>query len=252
MIKYADRGLVNNGSVSPLFETLYCVVYLSLFSVFLIFATYNSLLSKDSNKKSNYHLMCIKQPASSDFRSTKSLTLVLSLTVPFFIILISMFCSIIYFLPTIKRKSRIIGNYRRNVLSLKETFLYTTIILVLFFLYSIVLRFHTVFEFSVDGIRLFAFTHSLVIHQLLEGIIWPIYILWNMHDKMPELFSEKQITVQKFYNLCQHKIEPRRMEEDIEGTNYKWNTQRKVPSDFTYQQNKTKIISLAKLPPVVS
>ncbi len=210
--------------------------------------------SQDPNKKSNYNLMCIKKSFDSDSESTKSINLLIAFSVPFFIILISMFCSIIYFLRTQglnKRIPHIIGNYRRNVLSLKETFLYTIIILVLFFLYSIVLRFHTVFEFSVDGIRLFAFTHSLVIHQLLEGVIWPIYILWNMHDKMPELFSEKQITVQKFYNLCQQKIEPRRMEEDIEGTNYKWNTQRKIPSDFTYKQNKTKIISLAKLPPAV-
>lgn len=246
MIKYAERGLVNNGSVSPLFEILYYVVYVSLFSVFLIFATYNSLLSKDSKKKSNYHLVCIKQPASSDFKSTKSLTLVLSLTVPFFIILISMFCSIIYFLPSNKRNSRIIGNYRRNVLSLKETFLYTIIMFVLWFLYSIVLRFHTVFGFSVDEIRWVAFTHSLVVHQLLEGIIWPIYILWNMHKQMPELFSEKIITEQKFYNLCQHKMEPRRAEEKIEG-----NIQRRVQSDFTFQQNKNIKKSISKLPPIV-
>lgn len=239
MIKYAGRGLVNNGSVSPLFETLYWVVYVSLLSVFLVFSTYNSLIRKDSNKKSNYHLMCIKKPANSDFISTKSLTLVLALAVTFFSILISMFCSIIYFLRS-KQKPNIIGNYRRNVLSLNETFLYTLIILVLFFLYSIVLRFHTVFGFSVDGIRLFAFTHSLVIHQLLEGIIWPIYILWNMRDKMPELFLDKKVTVNKFYNLCQHKIEPRRVEEKTD-----------VQSDFTFQQNKTKNHSISELPPIV-
>ena len=251
MIKYAERGLINNGLVSPLFETLYWLVYVSLFSVFLIFATYNSLLSKDPNDKSNYHLVCIKQPASSDFKSTKSLTLILSLTVPFFIILIAMFCSISYFLPLKKRSSRIIGNYRRNVLSLKETFIYTILILVLFFLYSMVLRFHTVFGFSVDGIRFFAFTHSLVIHQLLEGIVWPIFILWNMHDKMPELFSEKKVTEQKFYNLCRHKVEPRRAEEGIERKYYKWNIQRKAQSNFTFQQNETRKKSFSKLPPIV-
>ena len=252
MIKYADRGLIDrsSGSVLPLFETLYCVVYASLLSVFLIFALYY-YLSKDPNKKSNYHLMCIKQSADSDFQSTKSLNLLLALTVPFFIILISMFCSIIYIYRLKKRNVHIIGNYRRNILTLTETFLYTIFVIVLIFIYYVLLRFHTVFGFSVDGIRIFAFTHSLVIHQLLEGIIWPVYILWKMYDKMPELYSDKEHTVQKFYISGQHKIVPRRKNDDTEEIYYKSNIQRKVPSIFTFQHSKTDNNSCSELPPIV-
>ena len=57
MVKYADRGLVEKGSVSPLFETLYLVMCLTLLSVFSIFG-FTYYLNRDPDKKSNFHLMC--------------------------------------------------------------------------------------------------------------------------------------------------------------------------------------------------
>ena len=88
MVKYADRGLVENGSLSSLLGTLYLLVYVSLFSVFLIFAFYY-ILNQSPNKKSNFHLMCMGEPLdSSNFESIKSITLVLALTIPLLLSLI--------------------------------------------------------------------------------------------------------------------------------------------------------------------
>ena len=209
MIKYADRGLVNNGSVSPLFETLYLIVFLTLFSVFSVFTLLTYFLRQDPNKKSTYHQMCIKQSAESDFESMKSLAFLLALAFPFFIIFISMFISIFYFLRS--RGTRGIGHYRRNILSLKETFIYAIFILILFIMHSTVLKFYNYFGFSVDGLRLFTFTHHLLVHQLFEGIIWPLYILWNLHETMPEFYSDEAESELKFHIVGQFNMDPNRL-----------------------------------------
>ena len=256
MIKYADRGLINSkGSVSPLFEILYLLVCVSLFSVFSIFAFFY-YLSQDPEQKSNFHLMCINQSVDSALESMKSLHLMFALTFPFFVILISMFCSIIYFLRArgIQKKiPQIIGNYRRNVLTLREIFYYTIFILLLFFMNFMLLKFHTVFGFSVNGIRMHFFTHSLVTHQLLEGIIWPSYVLWNLCDKMPEFYSDKTISMKKFYMFGQNNMEPRRFDENMQAMYYRRNKSGKYQSDFTFLQNQTRnhSHSFSELPPIV-
>ena len=90
IVKYADRGLVENGSLSPLFETLYLIVCLTLLSVFSIFGFYYKLNS-DPYQKSNFNLMCTKKAVDwSNFDSMKSITLVLALTLPLLIVLITL------------------------------------------------------------------------------------------------------------------------------------------------------------------
>ena len=246
MIKYADRGLVNNGSVSPLFETLYLIVFLTLFSVFSVFTLLTYFLRQDPNKKSTYHQMCIKQSAESDFESMKSLAFLLALTFPFFIIFISMFISIFYFFRS-RGTNKGIGHYRRNILSLKETFIYAIFILILFLMHSTVLKFYNYFGFSIDGLRLFTFTHHLLVHQLFEGIIWPLYILWNLHETMPEFYSDDTEYELKFHIVGQFNMEPKRLYTNEEKS-------RKDPKHYTSNfsfQNQTKSISPLVLPDVV-
>ena len=124
----------------------------------------------------------------------KSIMLVLALTLPLLMILISMYIAILYFLRSkgmSKKVPLIIGNYRRNILSLRETFVYMIICFLNFYMNSFLLKFHNRFGFSVDMIRVWGFSSSLVINNLLEGILWPLFILWNLRDKMPELYSDK-------------------------------------------------------------
>ena len=217
MIKYADRGLVENGSVSPLFGRLYLVVCVTLFSVFFLFASYY-YLHRDPNKKSNFHLMCMKISVDSDFESMKSIILFLSLSAPFYIILLIMFCAILHFLRSrgfSKRIPPIIGKYKRNVLSLKETFVYAILFYSDMHLNSFLLRYHKHFGISVDLIRFYGFTHSLLINNMLEGIIWPLYILCNLFEHMPDFFSNERVKDKipktQFY-VCSHKnLEPKRL-----------------------------------------
>ena len=217
MIKYADRGLVQNGSVSPLFGKLYLVVCVTLFSVFFLFASYY-YLHRDPNKKSNFHLMCMKTSVDSDFESMKSIILFLSLSAPFYIILLIMFCAILYFLRShgfSKSVPPIIGKYKRNVLSLKETFVYAFFFYSDMHLNSFLLRYHKHFGMSVDLIRFYGFTHSLLINNMLEGIIWPLYILCNLFENMPDFFSndrdKDKMPKTKFHISGHQNLEPRRL-----------------------------------------
>ena len=218
MVKYADRGLAENGSVSPLFETLYLLVCVSLFSVFSIFAFYY-ILNQNPDKKSSFHLGCMGEPVdSSNFESMKSITLIFALTLPLLLILISMFCSIQYYLHSrgfSKKVPAIFGIYRRNVLSLKETFVFTITFFVLFYFHSFVLKFHNLFGLSSDMFRIYFLTNCLVINILIEGIILPLYILWNLHEKMPGLFSNQKVSELKFNFICNQNMEPRRLCESV-------------------------------------
>ena len=233
MIKYADRGLVDNGSVSPLFETLYLIVFVTLFSVFSVFTLLTYFLSQDPNQKSNYHQMCMKQSADSDFESMKSLTFLLALTVPFVIIFVSMFSSILYYFRS-RGTINGIGHYRRNILSLKETFIYAISILTLILMHSTVLKFYNYFGFSANGLRFFSFAYGLLVHQLFEGIIWPVYILWNLHETMPEFYSDETESELKFHIIGQFNMEPKRLCKNEEKVR---NNPKHYTSNFPFQNH---------------
>lgn len=253
MIKYADRGLVENGSVSPLFEKLYLVVCVALFSVFLLFASYY-YLNRDPNRKSNFHLMCIKKPVASDFKSMKSIILFLSLTAPFYVILLFMLCAIFFFLRSrgfSKRVPPIIGKYKRNVLSLKETFVFAFLVYSDMHLNSFLLKYHRYFGMSVDSIRFYGFTHSLLINNFLEGIIWPLYLLCNLNEHMPNFFANERIrdkiSKTKFLIIGNESLEPRRL---INNFNSEKNnlTNSKPFSRFRFSDENVQKISLTEMP----
>ena len=158
----------------------------------------------------------------SNFDAMKSITLILALTLPLLMILISMYIAILYFLQSrgmSKKVSPIIGNYRRNILSLRETFVYMIICFLNFYMNSFFLKFHNRFGFSVDMIRVYGFSSSLVTNNLLEGTLWPLYILWNLREKMPELYSDKTEgkKYKTFYINGHQNIDPRRFYENREA-----------------------------------
>ena len=230
IVKYPDRGLVENGSVSPLFETLYLVMSVTLLSVFSLFGFYY-YLNRDPDKISKFQLMCRRQEVDwSNFDAMKSISLILALTFPLLMILISMYIAILYFLRSrgiiqkgdkfkIKRVPSIIGNYRRNILSLRETFAYMIFFFFNFYLNSFMLKFHNRFGFSIDMIRIYGFSSSLVVNNFLEGIVWPLFILWNLNKKMPEFYSNLKVRAkykQTFFIIGNQNIAPRRIYESKE------------------------------------
>ena len=259
-VKYADRGLVENGSLSPLFETLYLIVCLTLLSVFSIFGFYYHL-NRDPDKTSNFNLMCTRKAVDwSNFDSMKSITLMLALTLPLLMILVTMFIAILYFLRSrgmSKRVSPIIGNYRRNILTLREMFAYLIIFFVNFYLNSFMLKFHMYFGFSIDMIRIYGFSSSLVFNNLLEGIIWPIFILWNLNDKMPDLYSMQKVedgykrTKQFFNNSGYQNIEPRRYYENRDPLHSKDKAYVKSNTNFRFLNTTNTNPSILDMPSVV-
>ena len=261
-MKYADRGLVENGAVSPLFETLYLVMSVTLLSVFSLFGFYY-YLNKDPDKISKFQHMCRRQEVDwSNFDAMKSISLILALTFPLLMIMISMFIAILYFLRSrgiSKRVPPIIGDYRRNILSLRETFAYMIFFFFNFYLNSFVLKFHNRFGFSIDMIRFYGFSSSLVVNNLLEGIVWPLFILWNLNEKMPEFYSNLKVrdkynsTVkQTFVIIGNQNIAPRRIYERKETKFSREKDFRKSSTCFNFLDlTEKQDHSVLDLPPVV-
>ena len=161
----------------------------------------------------------------SNFDAMKSITLILALTLPLLMILISMYIAILYFLRSrgmSKKVPPIIGNYRRNILTLRETFVYMIICFLNLYMNSFFLKFHNSFGFSVDMIRIYGFFSSLVTNNLLEGVVWPLFILWNLRDKMPELYSDENEgkKYKTFYINGHQNAHPRRFYENREAIPY--------------------------------
>ena len=254
----ADRGLVENGSVSPLFETLYLLVCVTLLSVFSIFGFYY-YLNRDPDKKSNFNLMCTGKAVDvSNFDSMKSITLILALTLPLLMILITMFIAILYFLRSrgmSKKVPPIIGNYRRNILSLREMFAYFVIFFVNFYLNSFLLKFHMQFGLSIDMIRIYGFSSNLVFNNLLEGIILPIFILWNLNDQMPDSIlkveDKYKSTKPSVYNLGYQNLEPRRMYGNMDSLHSKDKVYVNSTNNFSFLNATNKNPSIVDLPSVV-
>ena len=68
----------------------------------------------------------------------------------------------------------------------------------------------------MDLIRFYGFTHSLLINNMLEGIIWPLYILCNLFEHMPDFFSNDRVVKDKtpktkFVVSSHQNLEPRRL-----------------------------------------
>ena len=162
-----------------------------------------------SHLPSHRHVMCPQPDAHWPHPAPGAgVTLFLSLTAPFYLILFVMFWAILYFLWSrgfSKRIPPIIGNYKRNVLSLKETFVYAFLFYSDMHLNSFLLKNHKIFGISVDSIRMYGFTHSLLINNTLEGIIWPLYILCNLNEHTPNKKAETN-----FYISGHQNLEPRR------------------------------------------
>ena len=106
-----------------------------------------------------------------------------------------------------------------------------------------VLKFYNYFGFSVHGLRFFSFTYTLLVHQLFEGIIWPVYILWNLHETMPEFYSDETESELKFDIIGQFNMKHKKIYKNDEKL-------RNNPKHFTSNssfQNQTK----SNLPNVV-
>ena len=181
-----------------------------------------------------------------------------ALTLPLLMILITMFIAILYFLRSrgmSKKVPPIIGNYRRNILSLREIYAYFVIFFVNFYLNSFLLKFHMQFGLSIDMIRIYGFSSNLVFNNLLEGIILPIFILWNLNDQMPDSIlkveDKYKSTKPSVYNLGYQNLEPRRMYGNMDSLHSKDKVYVNSTNNFSFLNATNKNPSIVDLPSVV-
>ena len=255
MVKYADRGLTENGSVSQLFQTLYLLVCVSLFSVFAVFAFFYKL-NRDPDKKSNFHLMCMGETLDfSNFESMKSIALIIALSLPLFLSLISMFLSIKYYLHSrgISKKVPVIfGKFRRNIFSLTEIFVFTVIFFVPIYCQYFMILFHNLLGISPSMLRIHLLIVILVRNVILEALILPISILWNLQRKMPEFFSNQKVSLQKFNIICDKNMEPRRICDSSEAkAMFSKKFTKKYKSDYILKNHSVHDKRISKMPEIV-
>ena len=111
------------------------------------------------------------------------------------------------------------------------------------------------FGFSIDMIRIYGFSSNLVFNNLLEGIILPIYILWNLNEKMPDSIlkveDKYKSTKQSFYNLGYQNLEPRRMYRNMNSLNSKEKVYVNSTNNLSFSNTTNKHPSIVDLPSVV-
>ena len=127
LVKYATRGLVVNGKLSPLFDQLYIVITTTFTAFFFCIGFMDYFGSSSAeNPYGRYRLtmICLNPPDIEDsFFSIQIITIWYGIYTPFLLLGILMFLSVIYITGN-KSRSRIptiFGRYQRNVLTFKQT-----------------------------------------------------------------------------------------------------------------------------------
>ena len=220
MVKYPERGLVQRGAVSPLFERLYLVTVGCLSLVLCTFSLATFLNKNTEDSKSNFNLLCTNQSVDYAFNSMKGLALMNSFTGFLLLIVTLMFLSIKYFVrhrTQNKNPPAIYGRYRRCVLTLDETFYIGLIHFLNYFTGSFIVNFHEKFGLGHETARLYLLLNGLIIHNFISGFVWPVYILCHLRKNMPEFFTNRNriaaYETKVFYITGRDTIKPRRPSE---------------------------------------
>ena len=197
MIKYAHRGLVEDGKISTLFEKLYILIAVSCTVIFYSFSFPRKVEEKFKFRQ------CIREEMESvGFNSIKTAIMVLA-----FVLSMTILYSMLYFSCIFLIRKKIIsvnGKYQRNVLTLKDTYMLSLLHLISIFIGLMVQSFS---RFSPQSLELSS-TFVDIFRIVVNGYILPVYILVNMYYKMPEFYFNKPKNVRKFV-LKQEKIIPR-------------------------------------------
>ena len=186
MIRYADRGLVSNGKVSPLFTILYTV--LSLTSMMYLYSLVIS--STLYEKKSLTLLSCLDKDISTQtswrlFLIGTSLTKLKDLLM--WILYLSA-CNFVRSKSSQKNPPRIFGLFQRNIVTFHQTVVYFT--------------FHSAFKSSQRLLIFLLSSHveSLkninlicdIISMLITPTLIQVYLVINLQEKIPILLPAEK------------------------------------------------------------
>ena len=229
MIKYADRGLVKKGRISPLFQQLYIlftstIMFLIFLIIFMRFKFQNQATQEivDEICSSTQTPMVTRLGA---FKNIGKFAKVFTI----FIVGCWYWRSVKFIGNRSKIKSKppaIIGRFQRNIITYSDT-------VILHMVFKITSPFFLYFISSVFGRSLPNLTLSLIRNIsicIIVGIILPAYTIFNLHRKIPDFFSgssTRNMEANTFY-VRTPIIGPRRdfMSEILQLKNIRWSSRR--------------------------
>ena len=201
LVKYSDRGLFNEkGKIYPLYEKLYLVAVLVFYLV--PFSNFIVLLSNTKNPKiysNRWVINCYNQTdvENSSIKHVIMIRTIEALTLTFHSIL---YFSILYKVKGKKLFPSKFGPYQKNLVTLKETFVFTIIAV-----FSNIIRFALQFDF---------FGYSCLVYFLfciVSYFIYPIHLLKSLRKTLPQ-FHTNILNIQ-FDN--EMKIYPRKNQANL-------------------------------------
>ena len=211
-MKYSNRGLFDEkGIIYPLFERLYFIV-VSFFILFVLInllaliAT-NSHMRKPKAKYSTPFIdSCLNQSSAGDFTFNRNSFIVRCLEGVFLVLTSIMYASIMYKMRGSKIFNSKFYSYKKNILTLKETFI-LEIANELFTL---------VFVILVDHLNYFvSYCILYSIYCIILYFLLPILLLISLRKTLPEFYvvtlnSQNKTTEIEFYAICKPvNLEPR-------------------------------------------
>ena len=213
-MKYSNRGLFDEkGRIYPLFERLYFIV-VSFFILFVLInllaliAT-NSHMRKPNAKYSTPFIdSCLNQSSAGDFTFNRNSFIVRCLEGVFLVLTSIMYASIMYKMRGSKIFNSKFYSYKKNILTLKETFI-LEIANELFTL---------VFVILVDHLNYFI-TYCILysIYCIILYFLLPMLLLFSLQKTLPEFYvvtlNSPKTTEIEFYAICKPvNLEPRNSE----------------------------------------
>ena len=200
MIKYANRGLIKNGTISILFEKLYFISVAAFTGLF-----YSVSFSRKVEEKLIFRICNKEEIESVEYNSIKPAAIAIA-----FVTSMTILYSLLYFSSIFliwKKKVTVYGKYQRNVLTLGDTYLLACINLISASIWFAITIFPEWSPYSIRFDLLLIFIEIFLI--LINGYVLPLFVLVKLYFNMPEFYSNTQKNVNFVFQNQAQKLIPR-------------------------------------------
>ena len=215
MIKYSQRGLVTRGEVSPLFQYLYHTLILT-FSVIFCVVGFSGYFGKEDPKSQQIMMqICLNNFKDINTSPNSKKVLIIGVTISSVTnatLILAYVASKLYILRISKNDQTPIkfGRYRRNVLTYTQTMVLGFMTCVFFI---IDLSFASSFNEKIFALfrNLISWNHLLNL-TFFNGVLAPLYILWDLYESKPDFFISyrEDKTKNDIFYITSPQIAPRR------------------------------------------
>ena len=216
LVKYPERGLVINGTVSKLYNHLY-------FTMATTFTLLSYMLILIGNSDTNiFHVVCLQENQKDlDIDTWNFYILAVSVG-----ICILIFTWIIYFSITIYRKRKstgakvpiIFGRFQRNIVTLDQTIVFNSIVCCFGLCFPLSVTIPNVLELSTEQRKFCILMFHLAEHCLY--ILFPLYLVPVIRVKMSSTNSVKEKSKVNVFYIKTPSFIPRRDVTLLQGQPY--------------------------------